>query len=117
MSIVLLKGSDPTLLDKAASEAVARELGDADRNEVLDEFRGDEYELASVAMAATTVSMFGDRVVVARNLGRFAAAESKLLVELVAEVPDDVGLVLVWDKPVTSGAASKPLPKKLADAV
>ncbi|MCP4436686.1 MAG: DNA polymerase III subunit delta [Actinomycetia bacterium] len=117
MTITLLKGSDAVLLEQAAGEAVAAELGDADRNEVLDEFRGDDYDLSAVALAATTVSMFGGRVVVARNLGRFPAAESKLLIDLVDDVTDDVSLVLVWDKPITSGARSNPVPKKLADAV
>ncbi len=117
MSIVLLKGSDPVLLGEAAVAAVNAEVGDAERAEVLEEFRGDEYELAAVALAATTVSMFGDRVVVARNLGRFSAAESSLLVDLVVDLPDEVGLVLVWDRPIATGPRSSSVPKKLSDAV
>ena len=114
---MLLKGSDPVLLEAAATKAVSEALGDADRNEVLEEFRGDDYELAAVALATTTVSMFGDRVVVARNLARFAAAESALLVEVVSSLPDGVGLVLVWDKPVTPGVRAAAVPKKVSDAV
>lgn len=117
MTLMLLKGSDPVLLEQGAVEAVTAVVGDADRAEVLEEFRGDEYELSAVALATTTVSMFGDRVVVARNLARFAAAESALLIDVVESLPDGVGLVLVWDKPVTAGSRANPVPKKVADAV
>lgn len=117
MSVTLLKGSDPVLLEQAALDAVATAVGDADRTEVLEEFRGDDYELGAVALAATTVSMFGGRVVAARNLGRFTAKEVALLVDLLDEVPDEVGLVLVWDRPVTAGARANAVPKKLSDAV
>ncbi|MGI9578945.1 MAG: DNA polymerase III subunit delta [Microthrixaceae bacterium] len=117
MTLMLLKGSDPVLLEQAAVDAVATAVGDADRGEVLEEFRGDEYELSAVALATTTVSMFGDRIVVARNLARFAAAESALLIDVVGTLPDGVGLVLVWDKPVTAGARANPVPKKVSDAV
>jgi DNA polymerase III subunit delta len=63
------------------------------------------------------VSMFGDRVVVARNLARFATADVEALAALVADPPPDVDIVLVWDKAVTAGARANPVPKKLADAV
>jgi DNA polymerase-3 subunit delta len=117
MSVVLLKGSDPVLLEQAALDAVDRALGGAERGEVLEEFRGDDYELGTVALAATTVSMFGDRVVVARNLARFGAKDAAVLVDLVEKVPAEVALVLVWDRPVTSGTRANPVPKKLSDAV
>ncbi len=115
--IQLLKGSDPVLLDSAAAEAVRAALGDANRTEVLEEFRGDEYELSAVSLAASTVSMFGSRVVVARNLARFGAADAALLVDLVGELPEEATLVLVWDRPVTAGARANPVSKKLSDAV
>jgi len=117
VTVVLLKGADPVLLGDAASDAVRRLVGDRDRTEVLEEFRGDDYDLGAVVLAATTVSMFGDRVVVARNLGRFAAADVEGLAELVADPPADVDIALVWDKPVTGGARANPVPKKLSDAV
>lgn len=117
MTITLLKGSDPVLLEDAAVAAVRAAVGDADRGEVLDEFRGDDYELGEVCLAATTISMFGDRVVVARNLARFSAKEVVPLVELLADMPDDVKLVLVWDRPIAQGARPNPAPKKLTDAI
>ncbi len=117
MSVHLLKGSDEVLLGEAASALVNEVLGDRNRGEVLEQFRGDEYTLDLIVQACTTVSMFGDRMVVARNMGRFNAADVTDLAVALAEVPDAVDLVLVWDKPVTPGARSSSVPKKLADAV
>lgn len=117
MTITLLKGSDPVLLEEAAVETVRSAVGDADRGEVLDEFRGDDYELGEVCLAATTVSMFGDRVVVARNLARFSAKEVAPLTELLADLAPEVKLVLVWDKPTSAGSRANALPAKLKKAV
>ncbi|MFV0317321.1 MAG: DNA polymerase III subunit delta [Microthrixaceae bacterium] len=117
MSVHLLKGSDPVLLEDAAVELTRELLGDADRSEVLDEFRGDDYEVGEMVLAASTVSMFGDRVVVARNLGRFASAELAPVVELLGDPPDGTALVLVWDRPGAPGARANPVPKKVSDAV
>lgn len=117
MTITLLKGSDPVLLEDAAVAAVRAAVGDAARGEVLDEFRGDEYELGEVCLAATTVSMFGDRVVVARNLARFGAKEVAPLIDLPADLPPEVKLVLVWDKPTSPSIRTNALPKKLSDAI
>ena len=58
---------------QGAREVIDRLVGDSDRNEVLTEFSGDEYLMGDVLIAASTVSMFGSRVVVARNAARFTA--------------------------------------------
>ncbi len=113
----LLKGSDPVLLADAAHELVTRIIGDSDRGEVLDEFSGEEYEIGAVILAATTVSMFGDRVVVARHMARFGTEELAPVLDYLASPSPDATLVLVWDKPTASGARAHPVPKKLADAV
>jgi DNA polymerase-3 subunit delta len=117
MSIHLLKGSDEVLLSEAASEVIAEVLGDRSRSETLEQFRGDDYPLDLVVQACATESMFGARLVVARNMGRFSAFDLNGVVEAVGELPESVDLVLVWDKPTASGARSSPVPKKLADAV
>jgi DNA polymerase-3 subunit delta len=117
MSVHLVKGNDPVLLGDAATQLVREVVGERERAEVLEEFRGDDYDLGAVVMAASTVSMFGERVVVARNLARFAAAELTALVELVREPPPECTLVLVWDRPITPGARAAPLPKALTEAV
>ena len=115
--IHLLKGSDPILLGDATQDLVNELVGDSDRNEVLSEFAGDDYELGEVVMAATTVSMFGARVVVARNAARFNAdAVGPLLAYLDDPSPDST-VVISWDKPVAPGARANPVHKKLADAI
>jgi DNA polymerase-3 subunit delta len=117
MSVHLVKGSDPVMLSEAATDIVRELEGGRARDEVLEEFRGDDYDLGAVVMAATTVSMFGARVVVARNMARFAADELTELVELARQPPPECELVLVWDKPTTSGARASSVPKALSDAI
>ena len=113
----LLKGADPVLLADAAKEVVDRIVGDADRGEVLEEFSGDEYDLSAVVLAAQTVSMFGDRVVVARNMARFGTDDLTPLLEYLVDPSPDASLVLVWDRSTAAGARANPVPKKLSDAV
>jgi DNA polymerase III subunit delta len=113
----LLKGPDPVLLGEATQELLNRLLGGADRNEVLTEFAGDDYELGEVVMAATTVSMFGERVVAARNGGRFTIDALTPLLSYLADPSPDSVVVVSWDKPVAPGARSNPVPKKLSDAI
>jgi DNA polymerase III subunit delta len=113
----LVKGSDEVLLAKGAHDLIDRLVGDADRNEVLSEFAGDDYTMGDVLIAASTMSMFGSRVVVARNASRFSTDDlAPLVVYLQDPAPDSV-VVVVWDKPVTAGARANAVPKKLTDAV
>jgi len=113
----LLKGSDPVLLNDAVLELLDRLVGESVRDEVLSEFDGDEYDLNSVVLAVSTVSMFGDRVVVARNLGRFGSDEWAPLLEYLEDPAPDADLVLVWEKAVAPGSKLDRVPKKLSDAV
>jgi DNA polymerase-3 subunit delta len=115
--VILLKGADPVLLGDALSGLLDEVLGDGDRTERVDEFAGDDYDLGSAVMAANSVSMFGDRIVVARNGGRFAAADIAPIVAYLDDPNPTSTLVLVWDKPVASGASNHSVPKKLADAI
>src|SRR5262249_31642768 len=115
--VILLKGADPVLLGDALGALLDELLGDGDRTERVDELAGDDYELGAAVMAANSVSMFGDRIVVARNAGRFAAADvAPVLTYLESPNPTST-LVLVWERPVTSGATHHSVPKKLADAI
>jgi DNA polymerase-3 subunit delta len=115
--VILLKGADPVLLGDALSGLLDEMLGDGDRTERVDEFAGDDYELGSAVMAANSVSMFGDRIVVARNGGRFAAADVAPVVAYLDDPNPTSTLVLVWDRPVATGATNHSVPKKLADAI
>jgi DNA polymerase-3 subunit delta len=96
---------------------VERLIGDADRTEVLSEFTGDDYTMGDVLIAASTVSMFGSRVVVARNASRFTTDELAPLVAYLGDPAPDTVVVVVWDKPVTPGARANAVPKKLTDAI
>lgn len=113
----LVKGGDEVLLAQGAHDLIERLVGDADRNEVLSEFAGDDYAMGDVLIAAATMSMFGSRVVVARNASRFTTDDLAPLVAYLQDPAPDSVVVVVWDKPVTSGARANPVPKKLSDAV
>ena len=138
--IHLLKGSDPVLLNDAVLELVDRLVGDAARDEVLAEFSGDDYDIGAVVLAAQTVSMFGDRVVVARNMARFGtggtaeadpdddgaddgdgapsgSADIGILLDYLADPSPDASLVLVWSPPATAGVRRGAVPRKLTAAV
>jgi DNA polymerase-3 subunit delta len=113
----LVKGADEVLLAAGAKALVERLVGDADRNEVLSEFTGDDYSMGDVLIAAATVSMFGSRIVVARNAARFGGDDLAPLLAYLDDPAPDATVVVVWDKPVTPGARAASLPKKLVDAV
>lgn len=115
--VYLLKGGDEVILANAARELVDSLVGDADPTEVLTEFVGDDHDLGEILIAASTVSMFGRRVVVARNMGRFSAKQLAPLLAHLEQPPPDTTLVLVWDRPTTPGASAMPVGKKLSDAV
>jgi len=112
--ILVLKGGDPVLLGAAAHDAVTELLGDRGRTETVDELSGDDYEAASVVMAASSVSMFGDRIVVARNAARFGVDDLAPLLAYLADPNPTSTIVVVWEKPVAANA--RPFPKKLGDA-
>jgi DNA polymerase III subunit delta len=115
--IHLLSGKDPVLLEEAVTALVRDLVGDADRGEVLDELSADEVDLGEIVMAAGTLSMFGDRVVVGRNLARYGAKALDPLLGYLADPAPDTHLVLVWSPPSTPGANAQPLSKKLSEAV
>ena len=115
--VVVVKGSDPVLMSDAVSEVLATVVGDDDRNEVLDTFAGDEYELADAIIAANSVSMFGTRVVAVRNAARFGVAELGPMLSYLENPNPSTVLVVVWERPNAAGARSNPFPKRLGDAV
>jgi DNA polymerase-3 subunit delta len=110
MATHLLSGNDESILRSAVHELVDDLVGDGDRSMMVDEFDSDDYELRLVVDAAQTPSFLTDkRVVVARDVGRFAADELTPLLAYLANPLDSSDLVLV----VSGGS----VPKKLGDAV
>lgn len=110
MAIHLLTGDDESILRSAVHELVDELVGDGDRSMMVDEFEGEDYELRLVVDAAQTPPFLTDkRVVVARDVGRFAAEEVGPLVSYLENPLDSSDLVLV--------AGGGRVVKKLQDAV
>jgi DNA polymerase-3 subunit delta len=110
MGVHLLTGDDDSILRNKAHDLVAHLVGDDDRSLLVDEFDGEDYELRLVVDAAQTLPFLTDRrIVVARDIGRFAAEELGPLLGYLADPLDTTQLVLV--------AGGGRLPKKLTDSV
>jgi DNA polymerase-3 subunit delta len=110
MGVHLLTGGDESVLRDEVSDLVKRLVGDGDRTLMVDEFEGAEYELRAVAAAAQTPPFLTDkRVVVARDVGRFLAAELGPLTNYLTDPLPTTDLVLV--------AGGGRLPKQLTEAV
>lgn len=110
MTVHLLTGDDESILRSQVSDLVKRLVGDADRSLMVDEFEGEEYELRAVADAAQTPPFLTERrVVVARDVGRFAVADLAPLATYLANPLPTTELVLV-------GGGGR-LAKQLVDAV
>lgn len=113
----VLKGADPVAVSARAAALIAELVGDAPRDEVLNELSGDEFVLGDAVMAANSISMFGQRIVLVRNAARFGAADQKVLVDYLESPNPTSVLVVVWERGTQSGASAQPLSKKLSDAV
>ncbi|MCE9620755.1 MAG: DNA polymerase III subunit delta [Actinomycetia bacterium] len=110
MATYLITGDDESLVLSAIGDLVKELVGDGDRSLMVDDFDGEEFELRSVVDAAQTAPFLTDqRVVVARGIGRFAAADVAPLVAYLADPLPSTALVLV-------GGGGR-LPKALLDAL
>ncbi|HET9075421.1 MAG TPA: DNA polymerase III subunit delta [Acidimicrobiales bacterium] len=107
--VVLVEGSDPTLLAEAVSNLVGTLVGDDDRSLAVEDHGGEELDLAAVADAcATPPFLVGRRVVVVRDVGRFNTEEVAPLVSYLDDPLPSTSLVLV--------AGGGTTPAKLAGA-
>jgi DNA polymerase-3 subunit delta len=110
MSVHYITGDNESLVLSAIGMVVDQLVGDGDRSLMVDDFDGDEYELAAVVDAAQTPPFLTDsRVVVARGIGRFDAEAVASLVQYLADPLPSTHLVLV--------AGGGRLHKSLSDAV
>jgi DNA polymerase-3 subunit delta len=110
MTVHLLVGDDEPILRAAVSGLVHELVGSGDRSLMVDEFDGEDYELRAVVDAAQTPPFLTERrVVVARDVGRFAADEVGTLVAYLGDPLPTTELVLV-------GGGGR-LAKSLNDAV
>lgn len=96
LPVYLVKGDDEVLVREAARDLVHDLLGEADASLVVEDFSGDEYELATVVDAARTPPFLTDhRVVVARDVGRFRAEDLVPLHAYFDDPSPTTALVLV----------------------
>lgn len=113
----VITGDDPTLVSEAVSALLTELIGDRSADGIVDEFSGDDYVLGEAVLAAATVSMFGERIVVARNAARFANDELAPFLDYLTDPTPTSTMVVVWEKAFAVGATKKPFAKKLSDAV
>jgi len=74
--VVLVDGDDPALVAEAVRRLVDDLVGDSDRALAVEDFAGDEVDLAVVADGCATPPFLVDRrVVVVRDVGRFGVEE------------------------------------------
>ncbi|HLM28834.1 MAG TPA: DNA polymerase III subunit delta [Acidimicrobiales bacterium] len=110
MTVHLVVGDDESLVRAAVSDLVHRLVGGGDRSLMVDEFDGDDVDLAAVVDAAQTLPFLTDRrVVVVRGIGRFPTEVLDPLVGYLANPLDTTDLVMV-------GGGGR-LPKAFSDAV
>ena len=87
---------DPVLVAEATKATIDDLVGEAERSMVVEDFGGDEVDLAGVADAAATPPFLADRrVVVVRDIGRFGTEELVPLLAYLEAPLDTTSVVLV----------------------
>ncbi|MEP6297452.1 MAG: DNA polymerase III subunit delta, partial [Ilumatobacter sp.] len=111
MAIFLLTGDDESLVRTAVADLVDDLVGNGERSLMVDEFDTEDYELRSVIDAAQTPPFLTDkRVVIARNVSRFNAADLPALLAYLDDPLDSSDLVLAQ-------GGDGQLSKKIVDGV
>ena len=91
----LVDGDDPTLVGEAVRGLIDELVGDADRSLALEDHRGEEVDLAAVADACRTPPFLADRrVVVVRDVGRWATEELTPLLDYLEDPLESTALIL-----------------------
>lgn len=94
--VSLIEGSDPTLISEALTKVVDEELGAEDRSLALEDYSGEEVDLAAVADAcATPPFLVARRVVVVRDVGRWNTEETAPLLSYLEDPLESTALILV----------------------
>jgi DNA polymerase III subunit delta len=104
----LVTGEDPALVGEAVAGLIAQLVGASERSLVLEDFSGEEVDVAAMAGACRTPPFLGDRrVVVLREAGRFNFDQLQPLLSYLEEP-------LPTTKLVVSGGGG-PLPAKFVN--
>jgi DNA polymerase-3 subunit delta len=94
-AVWLVEGDDATLVGERVRGLVDELVGTADRALVVEDFRGDELDLATVAVACQTPPFLADRrVVIVRDIGRFSTEEAGPLLAYLDAPIETTALVL-----------------------
>lgn len=93
--VVLVDGDDPSLISEALAGVMRELVGDADRDLVVEDYRGDNVDLAAVADSCATPPFLSDRrVVVVRDVGRYSTDEVAPLIAYLEDPLPSTVLVL-----------------------
>jgi DNA polymerase-3 subunit delta len=96
IAVMLVKGDDPSLLADATSDAIDRALDGSDRSLALEEFGGDDLQVASIVDAARTPPFLTERrVLVVRDVGRWTSDALAPLIDYLAAPEPTTSVVLV----------------------
>ncbi|MEZ5378851.1 MAG: hypothetical protein R2733_20285 [Acidimicrobiales bacterium] len=126
MTVVLIKGDDPSLVAQALQREVKELLGDGDRSLMVEEVAEEHYfgnradaVIDPLVYAAHTPGFLTPRrIVIGRNLAMFTKADQVAPLVRWLEAPlETTDLVLVWEKSSASGARMGAIPKSLKDAI
>lgn len=108
--VTLVEGPDAALVAEAVAQKVSELLGSEDRSLAVEDYSGDEVDLAAVADAcATPPFLVSRRVVVVRDVGQWTTEELAPLLAYLDDPLDTTALVLA-----SGGGATA---TKLANAV
>ena len=125
MTVVVVKGDEPSLLGQAVHRTVTDLVGTGDRSLMVEEVTeiqhrtgGNDPDLAALLSAARTPPFLTERrVVVGRHLMLFGRKEQVAgLVEYLGDPMPTTDLVLVWER-APQQSRNAPVPKALADAL
>jgi DNA polymerase III subunit delta len=102
-AVVLVDGDDPTLVAEEVSVVVADLVGEQDRSLAVEDFRGDEVDLAVVADSCATPPFLADRrIVIVRDVGRFSTDEVAPLLSYLEDPLPTTVLVLAAGQGATA---------------
>jgi DNA polymerase-3 subunit delta len=91
----LVTGDDPSLLSEAVSKLVGELVGKRERSFVVEEFAGEELDVAAVVDACRTPPLFSDRrVVVLREAGALTSDQLQPLLSYLEEPMPTTKLVV-----------------------
>ncbi len=126
MTVILIKGDDPSLVAQALQREVKELLGDGDRSLMVEEVTESQYfgdradaVIDPLVYAAHTPGFLTPRrIVIGRNLAMFTRADQVAPLVKWLEAPlESTDLVLVWEKASSSGARMGAIPKSLKAAI